>query len=273
MRKAIVGGLVAAVLTSWLALGDGINVPFSMPATTCTNQFIRSIASATGVGTCNSVAIGSDVAGLGTGVATALGTNVGSAGAVVTNGGALGTPSSGTVTNLSGTASGLTAGAVSNLTISSATSVGRGQYQGTGTNDNATAGNIGQTLINSSAIGSISLTTGTAANLASQALTAGDWLVYCTGYFTYGTTTNYTNQIVSLSTTSATLDVTPGNFGQLPSPTASGAVPTASVNTSIAVGPVRISTAGTPTVYCVGFATFTVNTATAGALLTAVRIR
>lgn len=43
----------------------------SIVATTCTNQFIRSIA-ATGVGTCASVAIGSDVSGLGSGVATFL---------------------------------------------------------------------------------------------------------------------------------------------------------------------------------------------------------
>lgn len=32
--------------------------PFTLPATTCTNQFIRSIAAATGVGTCASIAAG-----------------------------------------------------------------------------------------------------------------------------------------------------------------------------------------------------------------------
>lgn len=73
MRR-LLAGFIAAVIGSTLLLADGINVPFSFPASTCTNQFIRSIAASTGVGTCASVAIGSDVSGLGTNVGAWLAT-------------------------------------------------------------------------------------------------------------------------------------------------------------------------------------------------------
>lgn len=48
--------LVATIIGSALAFGDGLTVPFSMPATACTNQFVRSVAAITGAGTCASVA-------------------------------------------------------------------------------------------------------------------------------------------------------------------------------------------------------------------------
>lgn len=63
-----------------------------------------------------------------------------------------------------------------NLTVSSATSVGRGQYQGTNTNDNAAAGNVGEVIESTVASGSaISLTTSTDTTVTSVTLTAGDW--------------------------------------------------------------------------------------------------
>lgn len=58
MRKSVIAGLIAAALGSLLAWADGINIPFVFPASTCTNQFIRSIAASTGVGTCASIAAG-----------------------------------------------------------------------------------------------------------------------------------------------------------------------------------------------------------------------
>lgn len=63
MRRSIIAGLIAAALGSLLAWADGINIPFSFPATTCTNQFIRSIAAATGIGTCATVSLTADVTG------------------------------------------------------------------------------------------------------------------------------------------------------------------------------------------------------------------
>lgn len=47
--------LVATIIGSAFAFGDGLTVPFSMPATTCTNQLVRSIAAITGAGTCASI--------------------------------------------------------------------------------------------------------------------------------------------------------------------------------------------------------------------------
>lgn len=58
MRKSVLAGLIAAVLVSVLSWADGINIPFSFPATACTNQFVRSLAAATGAGTCASIAAG-----------------------------------------------------------------------------------------------------------------------------------------------------------------------------------------------------------------------
>lgn len=79
-----VGALLAVAIAGAVAWADGLYVPFSMPATICINQFVRSIAAATGTGTCASVAIGSDVSGLGTGNAAALAIATGSAGSFPT---------------------------------------------------------------------------------------------------------------------------------------------------------------------------------------------
>jgi hypothetical protein len=77
MKKSILAGLIAASIGSLLAWADGISIPFVFPASTCTNQFIRSIAASTGVGTCATVNFASD----GTGVVPAA-----NGGAGATNG-------------------------------------------------------------------------------------------------------------------------------------------------------------------------------------------
>jgi hypothetical protein len=57
-RAALFVGILAALAASAIAgRGDGLYVPFSMPATSCSNQFVRSIA-ATGAGTCSAIAAG-----------------------------------------------------------------------------------------------------------------------------------------------------------------------------------------------------------------------
>lgn len=59
MRKIYAAlALVATIIGSALAFGDGLTVPFSMPVTTCSNQFVRSIAAITGAGTCASIVAG-----------------------------------------------------------------------------------------------------------------------------------------------------------------------------------------------------------------------
>lgn len=53
MRR--IGVIVALLLLPLLAAQQLYVPPFTLPATTCTNQFVRSIAAATGVGTCATV--------------------------------------------------------------------------------------------------------------------------------------------------------------------------------------------------------------------------
>lgn len=51
-RFIFVGAICALIGGAIVAWADGLSVPFNFPSTTCTNQFIRSLAVATGVGTC-----------------------------------------------------------------------------------------------------------------------------------------------------------------------------------------------------------------------------
>lgn len=99
----------------------------------------------------------------------------------------------------------LTLGTGNTLTATSSTSVGQGQYLGTATNNNATAGNIGEFVVSAVEVGSpVAFTTVTNTNVTSISLTAGDWDI--TGQFgMIGTgSTTVTQSIASISTTSAT---------------------------------------------------------------------
>src|SRR4051794_35869170 len=108
-------------------------------------------------------------------------------------GGDIGTPSAGVATNLTGTAAGLTAGtftagSAANLTSGTLPAARtNGHMNGTATNDNGAAGEVGEFLSNSA--GAVALTTATAANVGQISLTAGDWDVYCSGVFAGAGTT------------------------------------------------------------------------------------
>jgi len=84
---------------------------------------------------------------------------------------------------------------------------------GTTTNDNAAAGQVGE-YVSSTITGgaSVALTPGVATNITSISLTAGDWDVSIMGYFTGTPTTIFNNAYVAATTSSATLDTTPGVF-------------------------------------------------------------
>ena len=146
----------------------------------------------------------SALTGLGTGISTALGINVGTAGSPVVNGGALGTPSSGTLTSctglpISGTTgygTGVATALAANVTGSGAIVLANGPtfvtstvtapsitfnttsgVIGTMTNDSAAAGSVGE-IIQSYNSPPVSLTNGSAINITTISLTAGDWDVY-----------------------------------------------------------------------------------------------
>lgn len=152
---------------------------------------------------------------------------------------------------------------------------GAAGYVGTATNDNAAAGNIGQYTESVIASGSaVSLTTATPANLTSISLTAGDWDVDAQFQFTGGTTTNVFNVIGSISTTSATLDLTNGRVtGVVPFNTATFNNLGAGQPLTAPVPPLRMSLSGTTTIYAVASSVFTTSTCTVFGILRARRVR
>lgn len=145
--------------------------------------------------------------------------------------------------------------------------------QGTTTNDNAVAGRVGEYMSQDTLTGSaVSLTSSTAANVCSITLTPGDWDVWYDQYFNFGATTNVTQLIASISTSSATLQTGGSSYTNEVYPSA-GEVPGSGSSPSISVGPRRISVNTNTTVYGVARATFTLSTAAAFGIIRARRVR
>jgi len=153
------------------------------------------------------------------------------------------------------------------MKVSSVT-VSAGQYPATATNDNATAGNVGEYVPSSVARASpVSLTTSTPANLTSITLGAGDWDVSVVGSFT-GTASAATILHVSLSTTSATeAGSTPGGFVGI------GGGNIGATDISLGIPPLRFSLSGSTTIFAVVRADFGSGTVSAWGLLSARRRR
>jgi hypothetical protein len=200
-----------------------------------------------------------DISGFGTGVATAL--------ALATNTGGGFPTTNGTATLSNKT---FDTAAPNTLKIGGVT-VSAGQYPGTATNDNATAGNIGEYVESVIASGSaVSLTTATAADITTISLTAGDWDVSTNCSFITAATTSVTEVACSVSTTLNTTDATNGRLSIL---FMAAVVPTAGTTMSSAVQPVRFSLSGTTTIHMVALARFTVSTMTGYGIIRARRIR
>lgn len=147
----------------------------------------------------------------------------------------------------------------------------RGQILGTATNDSAGAGDIGEYIAASVALGApIALTTNVAANIASISLTAGDWSLSGLIGFTGGATTTVSVLSGSLSTTSATPNTTSGMRATAPS---SGGTPFNLSAVELAIPPTQISLGGTTTVYLVALATFGTSTCAGYGMLSGRRAR
>lgn len=145
-----------------------------------------------------------------------------------------------------------------------------GQRQATSTNDDASAGNVGElkesTILVASAV---SLTTNIEANVTSLSLTAGDWDTWANiSYAPAGTTTS-TGCVAWISTTSATVPNAP-NSGAF---YFSGTNHPAGQAPSSPVGIRRFSLAATTTVYLSCYSTFAVSTMKAYGYLAARRVR
>ena len=146
---------------------------------------------------------------------------------------------------------------------------------GTMTNDSATGGYAGEVITSSVAVGSaVSLTTAVSAvsgkTITSISLTAGDWDVFGLVGINNAATTNFTAIAGGINTVTDTLnslyeEVTRFSYG------AAGLVPNNVI--SFTFPTTRVSIASTTTYYLIGYASFSISTATAFGRITARRVR
>lgn len=146
------------------------------------------------------------------------------------------------------------------------------QLKGTTTNDNASAGNVGEYVSASVVQGAaVSLTTNVAANITSISLTAGDWDLWGNLYYTFGATTTLTSHSGYLTTTSASTSTSPlGGFYLL---NVASSTPNTTLFGGQAIGPVRVSLTTTTTWFLVAQATFATSTCGGYGIIQARRIR
>jgi hypothetical protein len=146
---------------------------------------------------------------------------------------------------------------------------------GTATNNNAAAGDIGEYVVSTVSAGSaISLTSNTATNITSISLTAGDWEIWFEAHFNGAATTTVNNVIASISSTSATLDATAGNFAcnGFNNFTVYNVI-TGAIGITLTVGPQRRSLSSTTTIFAVVQSLFATSTSNAFGVLKARRVR
>lgn len=145
-----------------------------------------------------------------------------------------------------------------------------GGVVGTTAGDNAAAGIVGEALQSQIASGSaLTLTSGTPLNVTSITLTAGDWEVSGVVQFTTAASTSVTNVVGSISSTSATLDVTRLTGGQV-----AAVIPGANTGAfNHPLNPTRFNVTTSTTVFLVAQATFTVAALTTFGTIRARRVR
>jgi hypothetical protein len=148
----------------------------------------------------------------------------------------------------------------------------RVSFVGTPTNDNATAGDVGEIISSAVETGAaVALTNGVAANVTSISLTAGDWDVTGVVHLQGNAATTVSNAFASVSGTSATLSNTAANASQIWS---NGNTIFAAA-TYVSVPPItrRVTIASTTTHYLVALAAFGVSTCAAFGYIQARRAR
>ena len=147
---------------------------------------------------------------------------------------------------------------------------------GTATNNNAIAGQIGEFVTATVAIGAaVALTTAVASNVTSISLTAGDWDISAVLDHNIAATTSLTQLNASISLTSGALSPQAGGSGLGTDATGTASfaamIPTAGITQAIPL--VRLSIAGTTSVFLVAQDAFTVSTISAYGTLRARRVR
>jgi hypothetical protein len=135
---------------------------------------------------------------------------------------------------------------------------------GTNTTNNANAGSVGEYVTASGS--SVALTSGSAVNIASISLTAGDWDVWGNVQFVPAGSTQMSQWLASINTTSATNAVPP--FLAVQTFTTG-----AGLTQSLIAPTQRISVSSTTTVFLVGTSTFSTSTCAANGYISARRRR
>ena len=182
----------------------------------------------------------------------------------------LDTAGTGNVLKINGTQLTSNTGTTAVNVLQQGPTINQANLVGTTTNDNAAAGSVGEYVESVIVTGSaVSLVTGTAKNVTTILLTAGDWDVDTSAYFNSTGTTVVTGITLSINpTTDNTLDLTAGRWGQLLINNPAGP-PT--INTS--VPPYRLSLSGTTTIRMVVQGTFSASTLAAWGIIRARRVR
>ena len=146
----------------------------------------------------------------------------------------------------------------------------RDPKRGTTTNDSAAAGEIGEILESTLAVGSAtSLTTATTKTITSISLTAGDWDVWGNVGFIGAGSAAVTHVRAAISAANNTLPTNPNGGGVA---AIQGTLGTDKLQI-LPCGQTRVSVAGTTTYYLVGHAEWTVGTMTAFGYIGARRAR
>lgn len=129
-----------------------------------------------------------------------------------------------------------------------------GQLLGTATNDNATTGNVGEDVSATIALGSaVALNNGTAADIGSIALGAGDWDVWGCIFFAPQSGTTTTRLAGSIGTASGVIPAFPGNGAAAQW---QGSITAVTGLTSLSLVPARLSEAAPFTAYLTAVAAF-----------------
>jgi len=144
-----------------------------------------------------------------------------------------------------------------------------GEYPGTATTGNATAGNIGEEVIQTVLFGSgISQTSGVASNIAAITLTAGDWDLSAQCYFSEFATTPIEAVACSVGTVSAAFINVAPFFGQSSFTRTSNGF-----TNTLSIAPVRITIGISTNYFLVSQTTFTPGAITAYGTIRARRMR